>query len=162
LSQSGMVRHWLREGKAVQAKRVNGPSADGLEYLRSITAEGDKLDDIHVSVTPETIAGRNPVDLAVVSREASHWRRSIIINGLGAIATSIVLVVLIITKFIHGAWIVIFLIPLLVLLFRAVHHHYVEVARQLTTEGLEELRPIKHEVIVPISGIHRGVIRALE
>jgi len=76
--------------------------------------------------------------------------------------TFVVLVVLVITKFIHGAWIVIFLIPLLVLMFRAVHSHYEEVAKQLTTEGLERLRPIKHEVIVPISGIHRGVIRALE
>ena len=83
-------------------------------------------------------------------------------NGVGATATFIVLVVLITTKFIHGAWVVVLLIPLLVLMFRAVHKHYDEVARQLTTQGLEPLRPIRHEVIVPISGIHRGVIRALE
>jgi hypothetical protein len=43
-----------------------------------------------------------------------------------------------------------------------VQRHYAQVARQLTTQGLERLRPIRHEVIVPISGIHRGVIRALE
>jgi hypothetical protein len=36
------------------------------------------------------------------------------------------------------------------------------VAAQLTTEGVEGLRPLRHEVIVPISGIHRGVIKALE
>jgi hypothetical protein len=36
------------------------------------------------------------------------------------------------------------------------------VAKQLSTEGLEELRPIKHTVIVPISGIHRGVVGALQ
>ena len=53
-------------------------------------------------------------------------------------------------------------IPLLVLLFRAIHKHYVMVAKQLTTEGLEQLRPIKHTVIVPISGIHRGVVYALQ
>lgn len=74
----------------------------------------------------------------------------------------IVLVVLIITKFIHGAWIVVFLIPLLVFMFRKVHRHYEEVAAQLTMETTEKLRPIRHEVIVPISGIHRGVVRALE
>ncbi|MFS8086096.1 MAG: amino acid permease, partial [Acidobacteriota bacterium] len=45
---------------------------------------------------------------------------------------------------------------------RAVHRHYLDVAEQLTTQGLDHLRPIKHEVIVPISGIHRGVVRALE
>jgi hypothetical protein len=74
----------------------------------------------------------------------------------------VVLFVLIITKFIHGAWIVIILIPMLVMMFRGVHRHYLQVAQQLTTEGLEKLRPIRHQVIVPISGIHRGVVRALE
>src|SRR5207247_2157625 len=52
--------------------------------------------------------------------------------------------------------------PLLVLMFLRIHRHYFEVAQQLSTEGLEGLRPIRHEVIVPISGIHRGVIAALE
>jgi len=53
-------------------------------------------------------------------------------------------------------------IPLLVLLFRAIHNHYVMVAKQLSTEGLDPIRPIKHTVIVPISGIHRGVVNALQ
>ena len=95
-------------------------------------------------------------------KQAAHWKKSIVVNGLGAIATFIVLVVLVITKFIHGAWIVVVLIPLLVAMFRAIHRHYLDVAQQLTSEGVEGLRPIRHEVIVPISGIHRGVIKALE
>src|SRR5438552_16627102 len=70
--------------------------------------------------------------------------------------------VFILTKFMHGAWIVVVLIPLLVLMFLRIHRHYFEVAQELSAEGLEGLRPIRHEVIVPISGIHRGVIAALE
>ncbi len=166
LSQSGMVRHWFREGKALRplrlAERSKGNNDSGDHYSAKVTDEGEQLDDIHVSVTPEALAGRNPIDVAQVRKGASHWKRSIVINGLGAIATSIVLCVLILTKFIHGAWVVIVLIPILVMMFRAVHWHYVDVARQLTTDGFEKLRPIRHEVIVPISGIHRGVIRALE
>jgi amino acid transporter len=92
----------------------------------------------------------------------SHWRKSIVINGVGAVATFVVLMVFIVTKFIHGAWIVVVLIPLLVLMFLRIHKHYFQVAQQLSTEGLAGLRPIHHEVIVPISGIHRGVIGALE
>ena len=118
LSQSGMVRHWLKAGKTGA--------------------------DSNVKTRPR------------------HWKQSIVINGLGTIATSVVLGVLVITKFLHGAWIVVVLIPLLVLMFRAVHRHYQDVAHQLTTEGLTRLRPIRHEVIVPVSGIHRGVLRALE
>jgi amino acid transporter len=161
LSQSGMVRHWLRQGRELRSRQV-GIEIANQEPSVHVIDEGEKLADVDVSVTPEAMAGRNPVDLAEVRREASHWKRSIVVNGVGAVATSIVLAVLVLTKFIHGAWIVIVLIPLLVALFRTVHRHYVQVARQLTTEGLEKLRPIRHEVIVPISGIHRGVIRALE
>jgi amino acid transporter len=92
----------------------------------------------------------------------SHWRKFLVINGVGAIATFIVLMVFILTKFLHGAWLVVVVIPLLVVMFLRIHKHYLEVAQQLSTEGLAGLRPIFHEVIVPISGIHRGVIAALE
>ena len=93
---------------------------------------------------------------------AQHWKKSIAINGLGGAATLIVLVVLITTKFMHGAWIVVVIIPLLVAMFRAIHRHYLDVATQLTTKGLQKVRPVAHEVIVPISGIHRGVLQAME
>ena len=109
---------------------------------------------------------RENAELTAAEREelkqAKHWKKSILVNGLGAIATFIVLVVLVITKFIHGAWIVVVLIPLLVALFRAIHRHYMDVATQLTTEGAQKVRTVRHEVVVPISGIHRGVLQALE
>jgi amino acid transporter len=168
LSQLGMVRHWLKEGRAQrnvrgrQRGQKNGDDTDPNAYSDEVSEEGAQLEEVHVSITPERIAGRNPTDLADKRKQESHWRKSIVINGVGAMATFIVLVVLIVTKFIHGAWIVVLLIPILVTMFRAVNRHYGEVARQLTTQGLQTLRPIRHEVIVPISGIHRGVIRALE
>ena len=98
-----------------------------------------------------------------------HWwperkerRNALIINAVGALATFIVLGVFVATKFIHGAWIVVVVIPLLVQLFRAIRKHYLMVAHQLSTNGLGELKPIKHTVIVPISGMHRGVVNALQ
>jgi len=54
------------------------------------------------------------------------------------------------------------LIPLLVAMFRAIHAHYVDVARQLSTEGMPPVEKLRHYVVVPISGIHRGVVYALE
>jgi hypothetical protein len=108
--------------------------------------------------------GDQPKTLEEVAllEKKSHWRKSLVINGVGALATGVVLFVFIATKFIHGAWVVVIIIPMLVLLFLKIHRHYIEVAKQLSTEGLGPLRPIHHEVIVPISGIHRGVIAALE
>jgi amino acid transporter len=94
--------------------------------------------------------------------KSPQWKKSIVINAVGAVATSVVLCVFIITKFIHGAWIVVLVIPLLVICFRAIEKHYLNVAKQLSIDGLDQLRPINHSVVVPISGIHRGVIAALE
>ncbi|HJZ78889.1 MAG TPA: APC family permease [Pyrinomonadaceae bacterium] len=112
-----------------------------------------------------TRAARSAADAsagAASPRIKSGWRRYLLVNGVGTVATFVVLMIFIVTKFIHGAWIVVVLIPLLVLMFLRIHRHYVDVAQQLSTEGLIGLRPIHHEVIVPISGIHRGVIAALE
>jgi hypothetical protein len=164
LSQLGMVRHWLKKGRKDREGEERGSdnNASLAAQVEPLSTEGEALKDIHVSITPESLAGRNPLDVAYSRKQRSHWRKSIIINGVGAVATFIVLLVLVVTKFIHGAWIVVLLIPLLVTMFRGVHRHYGEVAMQLSTQGLEALRPIRHEVIVPISGIHRGVIRALE
>jgi amino acid transporter len=59
------------------------------------------------------------------------WRRSMVINGVGAAATGVVLVIVALTKFTRGAWIVIAVIPLIVGFFLAVHRHYEAVGRAL-------------------------------
>ena len=157
LSQSGMVRHWLKE-RAQSAKR-NGNKRRGedLHYTQS-TVDVEPLPDAELEASDQ----RGSTFVTDEVTDGSHWKKSIVINAIGAIATFIVLCVFIATKFIHGAWIVVVVVPLLVFMFRAIHKHYVGVAKQLSTEGLEELRPIKHAVIVPISGIHRGVVAALQ
>jgi amino acid transporter len=91
------------------------------------------------------------------------WQRSIAVNGIGAVLTAIVLVVIVVTKFSGGAWVVLILTPLLVWLFRAVHRHYKTVAAELSLEKVPVVEPVKrHTAVVLISGIHRGVIPALE
>jgi amino acid transporter len=90
------------------------------------------------------------------------WRHSAVINGVGAIATGVVLVVVAATKFVHGAWIVLLLIPLLVHGFRTIHRHYDEVAEQLSLTQPWPEPVIQHTVIVPVAGLHRGVLKAVQ
>jgi amino acid transporter len=91
------------------------------------------------------------------------WKTSVLINGLGAIMTAIVLSVIVITKFSQGAWAVLLLTPILVLIFRAIHRHYKDVARQLSLEKLGRVQAVRrHTTLVLVSGVHRGVIPALE
>jgi amino acid transporter len=91
------------------------------------------------------------------------WRRSIAINAVGATLTAIVFVVIIVTRFERGAWAVLIAIPLLVLVFRAIQQHYNAVARQLSLEKASRVEPVRrHTALVLVSGMHRGVIPALE
>jgi amino acid transporter len=152
LSQSGMVVHWLRERRKLRAEKPEKTVQEIPETNDTSGALPDvglEDEDRSYFVTDEVTAPAN-------------WKKSLAINAIGALATFIVLCVFIATKFIHGAWIVVVVIPLLVVLFKAIHGHYLMVAKQLSTDGLEPLRPIKHTVIVPISGIHRGVVSALQ
>jgi len=89
------------------------------------------------------------------------WRWRLGVNGLGALVTGAVTVVIAVTKFTHGAWIVVFLIPLLVLGFRAIHRHYDTVAEELSLEHLVEEPPVSNTVLVLVGDLHMGVVKAL-
>ncbi len=97
-----------------------------------------------------------------VRLRGAGWRQSAVINGIGATATLVVLLIIGSTKFVEGAWLVIVLIPILVLLFMGIHQHYITASRQLSLEGLEPPPPLRNTVIVPVSTLHRGVVNALK
>lgn len=158
LSQSGMVRHWLRERAQSTKQRARRKAAEDEIHFTQSTVDEEVLPDAELEAADE----RGPTFISDEVTDRAQWKKSILVNGVGAIATFIVLCVFIATKFIHGAWVVVVVIPLLVFMFRAIHKHYVGIAKQLSTEGLGELSPIKHTVLVPISGIHRGVVTALQ
>jgi amino acid transporter len=92
-----------------------------------------------------------------------QWKLKMIANGVGATATGLTLLVVGITKFSEGAWITILLIPTLLFMFLKVRAHYREVKHELSLHGLPPtLRPlIKPRVVVPISGVHRGIVDAM-
>jgi amino acid transporter len=159
LSQSGMVRHWLnvRAQSPKRKMKQRQRQEDDIHFTQS-TVDREALPDAELEASDH----RGSTFITDEVTDSSHWKKSIVINAVGAVATFVVLCVFVATKFIHGAWIVVVVVPLLVFMFRAIHKHYVIVAKQLSTEGLGGIRPIKHTVIVPISGIHRGVVAALQ
>jgi amino acid transporter len=90
------------------------------------------------------------------------WRTSAAINGVGALVTGLVLIVVAMTKALEGAWIIMLLIPLNVLFFRLTRKHYDVVASQLTLRGWRRPGVRRNTVLVPISGIQRAVVEALD
>lgn len=90
------------------------------------------------------------------------WQYKMVINGLGAVCTAVVTLIFAATKFREGAWMVLFALPVLVAIFFAIHRHYRNLAANLSLEAFgEPPRIIRHRVIVPISGVHRGTLAAL-
>jgi amino acid transporter len=94
-------------------------------------------------------------------RREKGWRWRVWANGVGAVATGIVLLTLAITKFEEGAWIVVLVIPIIMGLFLVMHRHYDEVANALSLDGLAPLPHFRHTVLVVIGDVHRGVVRAV-
>jgi amino acid transporter len=92
--------------------------------------------------------------------EGWWWRMAL--NGLGAVATGVVMVTIATTKFRHGAWIVVLLIPTLVAVFLTVRRHYDTVAAQLSLEDMPAPPPLDNTVLVLVGDLHRGVVRALQ
>jgi amino acid transporter len=94
-----------------------------------------------------------------VVRRRMH--RSRLINGFGAVFTGLVLVVVTVTKFTHGAYLVVIAIPLLFLLMRAIRRHYDRVAAQLAPEPGGMVLPSRIHAVVLVSQLHRPTLRAL-
>ncbi len=90
------------------------------------------------------------------------WIFGLFCNGLGACTTFVILIITSTTKFLSGAWMFLLFLPLLVMFFRRIHDHYLAIGSELALpQGPLSLTPVKHKVLIPISGIHRGVIEAL-
>ena len=90
------------------------------------------------------------------------WRSHAAVNGLGAVVTGIVLLVVAATKALEGAWFIILLIPVYVLFFKVTRRHYDEVAAQLSLKGWQPHGLRRNTVIVPVSGMQRAVVEALD
>jgi len=93
-------------------------------------------------------------------REAG-WRRSMVINGVGAVATGVVMLVIAVTKFERGAWLIVVLIPIVILNCLAIHRHYVQAERSLTEPGPAEADEVAIRAIVPIAALNRPGRRAV-
>lgn len=91
-----------------------------------------------------------------------RWALKMGVNGFGSFCTAVVMLVFTITKFRDGAWIVVLLVPAMVVVFCAIHHHYRDLAAHLSLEDFgPPHRMSRHRVIMPIGGVHRGTVAAL-
>lgn len=90
-----------------------------------------------------------------------RWLFKAILNGVGAGAAGVVMLDIAVTKFVHGAWIIVLLVPALVITFFRIHRHYIRIRSLLAASRTEEVYPRKNRVVVLVSRIHRGTLEAI-
>jgi hypothetical protein len=91
------------------------------------------------------------------------WGKGIAINSMGALTTALVLVIIATTKFTHGAWAILLLLPILAVALRKIHGHHRLVAAQIALKEVKPPQePSQHTVILPVSGLYKPVISALQ
>ncbi len=93
-----------------------------------------------------------------------HMQRSRVINGFGGVMTGLVLLVVLFTKFTHGAYIVCIAMPVLFLMMKGIRHHYDSVAAELAApegDGDLSMLPARNHAIVLVSKVHKPTLRAL-
>ncbi|GHJ44182.1 amino acid transporter [Catellatospora sp. TT07R-123] len=94
-----------------------------------------------------------------VARRRVHHSR--FVNALGGVLTGVVLVVVLATKFTHGAYLVVIAIPLLWLMMRGIHRHYDTVRAELVAEPGDRTLPSRVHAVVLVSTVHKPTLRAL-
>jgi hypothetical protein len=87
--------------------------------------------------------------------------RSRLINGFGASLSGVVLVIVVITKFTKGAYLVLIAMPILYIGMRAIHKHYSRVAGELASQDVGLMLPSRNHVVVLVSKVHKPTLRAL-
>jgi hypothetical protein len=89
------------------------------------------------------------------------WRWKAWLNGIGAVATGLVSIIQLVTKFTTGGWIIALIIPAIILVLRKIHSHYTEFAEEIKFTGQSPINPLHHTVIVPVNGITKATSAAL-
>jgi amino acid transporter len=109
-----------------------------------------------------TLSQAGMVALWLRERGRSWWLKAFL-NGVGAAATGATVLVVGASKFREGAWITVLLIPIIVLALLKVRSHYQGIAQELSLSGVPPSLevPARPRVVVPIAGVHRGIVDAI-
>lgn len=134
LGQTGMVRHWLRE-----LRRPSHPLSKAKSKQHRSPA---------------------PPDAKPLTRTAMV--RALVINAIGAAMTAVVLIVVTITKFTHGAWIVFVLMPILFLLMLGVHRYYRDVEQEIEPDPTTTFGASGDHAIVLVGRMQKPTLKALD
>ena len=146
IGQIGMVVHWRRALRRLSQNPTPGSR-------KNTTARGTRS-AAHAGATAEGDEHDNLTRAGMI--------RGLWINGLGAGMTAVVLVVVTITKFTHGAWIVFLFLPILFLLMVGVHRYYRDVEKEIEVDATTTFGASGDHAIVLVGRMQKPTLKALD
>ena len=94
--------------------------------------------------------------------KSGNWRMKAAINGFGAVSTGIVTIVVAVTKFVHGAWVVLVIVPTMVYIFKSINDHYLDVKKQLDFDNYSHREGLRHKIIIPAASLTNVVANTVD
>lgn len=159
LGQIGMVRHWRRELRMLRTAESEARAAldtGAWTSLSTLPQDGPS------AVASAMMPGITPVAPREISTGRRDARVGLLINAIGAVMTMSVLVVVTITKFTHGAWLVFLLIPVLAILMLGVHRYYRDVEHEIRVDDTTHFGASGDLALILVSRLQKPVLKAID
>ena len=164
LAQDGYLPAQLknRGDRLVFSNGILALAAVAALLIVAFSGDTSKLIPLYaVGCSPGSRSRRSAWSVTIRSCASPSWRRGVAVNATGAVATFVVLIVVIYSKFTIGAWIPVVLIPVIVVVFRRVKRHYTKVRAALKVEPGDHIPRHSHSVVILVGSVNLGVLKAV-
>ncbi|MET0781349.1 MAG: APC family permease [Microbacterium sp.] len=159
LGQIGMVRHWRRALRELQTAEDTARAAvDTAAWTSLSTLPQDGPSAVASISSP----GLTPISPATIARERRAAKIGLVINTVGATMTVFVLLIVTITKFTHGAWVVFLLIPILSTLMVGVHRYYRDVDHEIAPDAETHFGATGDVALILVNKLQKPVLKAID
>jgi amino acid transporter len=164
LAHDGFLPYWfgLRGSRLVYSAGIIVPAVFAATLI--IIFQGNVVALINLFVVGVFTAftlGQTGLVRRWLRQRGPQWQRKMAINGVGAGATGVATVIIVVTKFTRGAWIVVIAIPILLLMFWATEHHYMRTQRQAAARRSPRPEEIRHAIVVPVAVMNEPTLQSL-
>jgi amino acid transporter len=159
IGQIGMVRHWRR---ALRELRTAEEHARAAVDTAAWTSLSTLPQDGPSAIPSPAVPGITPISPATIARERRSAKIGLVINSVGAAMTASVLIIVTVTKFTHGAWLVFIAIPILATLMIGVHRYYRDVEHEIQPDDHTHFGAEGDVAIVLVGRLQKPVIKAID
>ena len=157
MARDSYVPHWfgLRGGRLAFSFGISALSLLSVALILAFRGSVDSLLPLYaLGVFLAFTLSQSGMTVHWLRGKEQNWQRGAFINGLGAVSTGLTAIIIVLTKFTEGAWLVVIVVPLLVMLFHVIHRHYAVVSERLKGPKSKSWEAERPTVVIPVSQVN--------